>query len=72
MGTKKIARFRFTVFAHIFNSWDEVVSYYERLVERDECVVLPIVSFWDGKVRTNKWHAQVKENGKIEFTKIKL
>lgn len=72
MGTKKIARFRFTVFAHIFNSWDEVVSYYERLVERGECVVLPTVSFWDGKVRTNKWHAQVKENGKIEFTEIKL
>lgn len=72
MGTKQIARFRFTVFAHIFDSWDEVVSYYERLVERGECVVLPTVSFWDGKVRTNKWHAQVKENGKIEFTEIKL
>jgi|UniRef100_UPI0035646902 hypothetical protein len=70
METKKIARFRFTALAHTFDSWDEVISYYERLVERGECVVLPTVSFWDDKVRTNKWHAQVKKNGKIEFTEI--
>lgn len=70
METKKIARFRFTALAHTFDSWDEVISYYERLVERGNCVVLPTVSFWDGKVRTNKWHAQVKKNGKIEFTEI--
>ena len=45
METKKIARFRFTALAHTFDSWDEVISYYERLVERGECVVLPTVSF---------------------------
>lgn len=48
METKKIARFRFTALAHTFDSWDEVISYYERLVERGECIVLPTLSFWDG------------------------
>ena len=54
METKKIARFRFTVLAHTFDSWDEVLGYFERLVKRGEYVVLPTVSFWDGKVRTNR------------------
>ena len=71
MEIKKIAQFRFTVLSHVFDSWDEVLDYYERLIKRGECVILPTVSFWDGKVRTNKWNAQIMKNGKIKFTEIK-
>ena len=55
METKKIARFRFTALAHTFDSWDEVISYYERLVECGECMVKRMVKLSLQKLKNRRY-----------------
>ena len=52
MTTKENNKIRFQVLANSFNSWKEVIQFYDKIIKRGECKVLPSVLVFEGRLRS--------------------
>lgn len=67
MGTKENSKIRFQVLAHSFNSWKEVIQFYDKIIKRGECKILPYVLVFEGKIKVKSYSAIKVMGTKIEF-----
>lgn len=69
MTTKENNKIRFQVLANSFNSWKEVIQFYDKIIKRGECKVLPSVLVFEGKAKVKTYIAINAMGTKIEFLK---
>ena len=67
MATKENNKIRFQVLANSFNSWKEVIQFYDKIINRCECKVLPSVLVFEGKTKVKTYSAINVMGTKIEF-----
>lgn len=67
MGTKENNKIRFQVLANSFNSWKEVNQFYDKIIKRGECKVLPSVLVFEGKVKVKTYSAIKINDTRIGF-----
>lgn len=67
MATKENNKIRFQVLDNSFNSWKEVIQFYDKIIKRDECKVLPSVLVFEGKAKVKTYSAINVMGTKIEF-----
>lgn len=71
MATKENNKIRFQVLANSFNSWKEVIQFYDKIIKRGECKVLPSVLVFEGKTMAKSYSAIKVMGTIIEFLKPK-
>lgn len=64
MATKENSKIRFQVLANSFNNWKEVIQFYDKIIKRGECKVLPSVLVFEGKTMV-KSYSVIKVMGTI-------
>lgn len=67
MGTKENNKIRFQVLANSFNSWKEVKQFYDKIIKRGECKVLPSVLVFEGKTNVKTYSAIKVDDTRIVF-----
>ena len=67
MGTKENGKIRFQVLANSFNNWKEVKQFYDKIIKRGECKVLPSVLVFDGKAKVKTYSAIKVDDTRIGF-----
>ena len=67
MRTKENNKIRFQVLANSFNSWKEVKQFYDKIIKRGECKVLPSVIVFDGKAKVKTCSAIKVDDTRIGF-----
>ena len=67
MATKENSKIRFQVLANSFNRWKEVIQFYDKIIKRGECKVLPSVLVFEGKTMFKSYSAIKVMGTKIEF-----
>lgn len=67
MRTKENNKIRFQVLANSFNSWKEVNQFYDKIIKRGECKVLPSVLVFEGKVKVKTYSAIKINDTRIGF-----
>lgn len=67
MTTKENSKIRFQVLANSFNSWKEVNQFYDKIIKRGECKVLPSVLVFEGKVKVKTYSAIKIDDTRIGF-----
>lgn len=67
MGTKENNKIRFQVLANSFNSWKEVNQFYDKIIKRGECKVLPSVLVFEGKTKVKAYSAIKVDDTRIAF-----
>lgn len=67
MTTKENSKIRFQVLANSFNSWKEVNQFYDKIIKRGECKVLPSVLVFEGKVKVKTYSAIKINDTRIGF-----
>ena len=67
MRTKENNKIRFQILANSFNSWKEVIQFYDKIIKRGECKVLPSVLVFKGKTKIKTYIAINAMCTKIEF-----
>lgn len=67
MGTKENNKIRFQVLANSFNSWKEVKQFYDKIIKRGECKVLPSVLVFEGKAKVKTYSAIKVDDTRIVF-----
>lgn len=67
METKENNKIRFQVLANSFNSWKEVKQFYDKIIKRGECKVLPSVLVFEGKTKVKTYSAIKVDDTRIAF-----
>ena len=67
MGTKENGKIRFQVLTNSFNNWKEVKQFYDKIIKRGECKVLPSVLVFDGKAKVKTYSAIKVNDTRIGF-----
>lgn len=67
MGTKENGKIRFQVLTNSFNNWKEVKQFYDKIIKRGECKVLPSVLVFDGKAKVKTYSAIKVDDTRIGF-----
>lgn len=67
MATKENNKIRFQVLANSFNSWKEVIQFYDKIIKRGECKVLLSVLVFEGKTMVKSYSAIKVMGTIIEF-----
>lgn len=67
IGTKENGKIRFQVLTNSFNNWKEVKQFYDKIIKRGECKVLPSVLVFDGKAKVKTYSAIKVDDTRIGF-----